>query len=168
MQFPKGEIMNAKVAAVYEIIKVNSKLLPYSLKDISDDEIKKQPTNDVNSILFVIGHMLASRFTLTQMLGDNTKWKPSDLFIRGAKIQDASAYPSIDEMVEEWKNHEVIMESVLKNLSDDFLTEKAPYDFPVDDKSMLGGISFMAMHESYHIGQLAYIKKLLGHGQLVG
>jgi uncharacterized damage-inducible protein DinB len=55
-----------------------------------------------------------------------------------------------------------------EELTDADLAAKAPFQFPVDDDTILGVIAFMAMHESYHIGQLSAIRRQLGLPGLAG
>jgi hypothetical protein len=56
----------------------------------------------------------------------------------------------------------------LEEIGDAELSAKCPRDFPIADKTMRGAITFLAYHEGYHVGQMAYLRKLLGKGQLVG
>jgi uncharacterized damage-inducible protein DinB len=43
--------------------------------------------------------------------------------------------------------------------------EKAP---PSTDGTLGGVISFLAYHETYHVGQAAYLSRWLGHAQIMG
>jgi hypothetical protein len=56
----------------------------------------------------------------------------------------------------------------LKIFCADVLAKAAPNaGFSFDGK--IGGlIAFLAFHETYHVGQLSYLRKWLGYGQLVG
>jgi hypothetical protein len=36
------------------------------------------------------------------------------------------------------------------------------------DKTQRGAIVFLNYHETYHVGQMAYLRKWLGYSQLVG
>ena len=55
-----------------------------------------------------------------------------------------------------------------EELTGEELSAKAPRDFPVPDKTIRGAINFLAYHEAYHVGQIAYIRKLLDKSSLVG
>jgi hypothetical protein len=55
-----------------------------------------------------------------------------------------------------------------ENLDDGTLSTPCPRDFPIADKSLAGAVTFLALHEVYHAGQMAYLRKWLGKGQLVG
>jgi hypothetical protein len=42
------------------------------------------------------------------------------------------------------------------------LSARAPHQFPVADESVLGMIALMVQHDSYHVGQLALLRKHYG------
>ena len=44
----------------------------------------------------------------------------------------------------------------------------SPIEFPIESKTILGAIAFLALHESYHMGQLAYVRRFFDGTQLVG
>ena len=40
--------------------------------------------------------------------------------------------------------------------------------FPIKQPGVLGALAFLALHDSYHLGQLGYLRKVLGHPGVVG
>jgi hypothetical protein len=156
------------VAPLTEIYKTNTGLVKMALADITANDAVKSPTDTTNSMQFIIGHLTNSRFKIGNMAGlaDQCPW--GDMFARGAKLKDISDYPSIQEILDTWDAISLKMIERFSEITEQELKVKAPYDFPVDDKTILGGIAFMALHDSYHVGQLAYIRKLLGYSSLVG
>jgi hypothetical protein len=55
----------------------------------------------------------------------------------------------------------------LDDLGEDGLVAPSPRSLPIPDKTIRGAINFAAFHESYHVGQMAYIRKWLGFPGLV-
>ena len=47
------------------------------------------------------------------------------------------------------------------------LAAPAPRSFPIEDKTMRGAVLFLTYHESYHAGQMAYVRKCLGYPGVV-
>ncbi len=47
------------------------------------------------------------------------------------------------------------------------LDAPAPGSFPGGDPSVLGALAFLSLHESYHLGQLGYLRRLLGREGVV-
>jgi len=54
------------------------------------------------------------------------------------------------------------LETVLGALTTERLDEPAPQRFPIDDETVLGEIAFLVQHDSYHIGQVALLRRQLG------
>ncbi len=161
-------LMHPSIAPLVEIYKINTRLLLRAFRDISEDDTVRQPSDNSNSMLFIAGHMTSARFLIGKMAGlpDKNPW--GDLFARRAPLKDQSDYPTLADIIENWKSFSEEMIEKLSGLSDDDVRMSSPRDFPGDDKTMVGAFASMALHDSYHIGQLAYIRKLLGYESLVG
>jgi uncharacterized damage-inducible protein DinB len=83
-------------------------------------------------------------------------------------MDDPGQYPELDDILRVWKEATAQLEQRFEELSDAQLSAEAPRNFPVPDKTIRGAINFLAYHEAYHVGQLAYIRKWLGKQSLVG
>ena len=160
--------MNPSMAPLIEIYRVNNMLLPNAVKDVKEEHFGVKPNDKANSLLWVVGHLASSRFMVMSMAGHDEKCPWGELF--GGEIQpgDVESYPAMSEITDTWNKISKTLLNTLSNVSDEVLKGEPPFDFPVEDKTNLGGIAFMALHESYHVGQLAYIRRLLGYAQLVG
>lgn len=55
----------------------------------------------------------------------------------------------------------------LEELTEAELSAPAPRSFAIPDRSVRGAITFLAYHEGYHIGQMAFLRKWLGFPGLV-
>ncbi len=160
--------MHPPLAALAEIYKTNTGLLLLALSDVTEEHIIKRPTNTTNSMLFIAGHLATTRFKICGMAGLSVECPWGEIFARGAVLKDASEYPSIAEIKENWTSVTDKMIGRFSEITEQELKAKAPFDFPVEDNTILGGIAFLALHDSYHIGQLAYIRRLLSYSQLAG
>ena len=47
------------------------------------------------------------------------------------------------------------------------LDAASEHGFPTDDKSVLGVITFLTFHETYHVGQMGLLRKFLGYDPIV-
>jgi uncharacterized damage-inducible protein DinB len=78
------------------------------------------------------------------------------------KIDDVSTYPPLAEIQAAWTS---AGEALGKRLGAMTAAElDAPLDpgFPIDTKTMLGVLTFLTQHESYHLGQLGLLRKYAG------
>jgi len=119
-------------------------------------------------MLWIYGHVVQTRATILGLLDDrfDTAW--SDLFTRGSALHEPSHYPSRDDID---KMHRHIVDRLKARF--DLLTETdlagAARGKQLPGARTLGDqLAFLAFHESYHIGQLAYVRKALGHSAIAG
>ena len=156
------------VAPLIEIYKLNTQLFQRTLDDISEQDIKRRPADGGNSLLFVAGHVASSRFTVSRIAGLREESPWGQLFGRGTSYDESTDFPSITDIKGTWADISDKLIRRLTELAEANLKATPPFDVPVGDKTVLGAIAFFALHDSYHIGQFAYIRRLLGYGQLVG
>lgn len=55
-----------------------------------------------------------------------------------------------------------VLDEALESVSADRLAEEPEIQFGMGDPTILGGVAFLAQHESYHVGQIAYLRRLVG------
>jgi len=163
-----GRKMPPALGPVSLIFKLNTGLLRTTLDGLSGDELWQRPTPQTNPMLWIYGHIVQTRATMLGILDDpfDTAW--TDLFTRGSALHEASRYPSRDAID---RAHRQIVDRLRARF--DRLTE-ADLASPARGRQLPGArtvgdqLAFLAFHESYHIGQLAYVRKALGHSAIAG
>jgi len=76
-------------------------------------------------------------------------------------------YPPLYEVLAEWDElHEATLAHLAEMSAAEFDAE-SPARFPTDDRSILGGIAFLAFHEAYHVGQMGLVRKYFGFDPVV-
>ncbi len=159
--------MQPALRASAELYEVGNILYPQALAGLSRDELLRQP-GDTNPMVWLAGHLVYCRCAVLRLAGVRREMPWPALFKRGAQLVEESSYPAIGEITELWEEISPVLAKRLEELTEEELGERSPHRFPVRDRSLLGGLSFMAYHESYHIGQMAYLRKWLGYEGLVG
>ena len=147
---------------------ISAALVEKNLAGFSDADARQTPGGDSNSILWLVGHLANTRCRLLEMLGVDRAPRWPQFFSRGANPADRGQHPPLDEVAGEWRSVSAELTRRLEEIGDAELSAKCPRDFPIADKTMRGAITFLSYHEGYHVGQIAYLRKLLGKGQLVG
>ncbi len=148
--------------------RLNAGWLEKSIADLTTEEWKACPCASVNSVYWILGHVVWSRSFALGVLGQpwSRPWLP--LFGRGSKQEDASLSPTAEEIVAAWHEVKPAFDAALETATSEALsapwTEKAP---SLDGK-LSGFLGFMAAHEAYHVGQLAYLRRWLGRDAVAG
>jgi hypothetical protein len=160
--------MDSVIAAVVPLFRASDQLFHRALEGIKREDLLRRPHDDSNPLIWIAGHAMTSRATLTKMIGELVENQWSDIFARGSKVDSATTYPEISEIVLLWDRVTEKLMARLELLGDEELAKPTSFPVPTGDKTKRGAIVFLNYHETYHIGQMAYLRKWLGYSQLVG
>jgi uncharacterized damage-inducible protein DinB len=149
------------------VFSFNDYFVLQALEGLSHEELWRAPTSYNNPMLWVAGHVVQTRAMVLQMLGDRVETGWGNLFDRGTKIGDAKQYPSGAEIARVMREVSPRLHDALSTLSDEHLSKPASLPIP-GIKTLADELAFFALHDSYHVGQLAYIRKSLGYPGLAG
>jgi uncharacterized damage-inducible protein DinB len=154
--------MEAVVAPLAGILELNTDLLLNCLKDVSDAEARQRLAAGGNSMLFLAAHLTDSRHFLAARL-DRPVDNPIAPFLEKARgIDDITAWPTLAEVRAAWRAVSAHLLAALDAVSAAELATPDAHRFPVSDPSRLGMIAFLTQHDSYHIGQLAFLRRQAG------
>ena len=67
------------------------------------------------------------------------------------------------EIAEGWSNYSKIFIDILKSVEESVLRAELPMGPPTGGKTTEDLLSFVVMHETFHIGQMRVIRKALGY-----
>jgi hypothetical protein len=162
--------MTASAAeAIAYIFAANTGLVAKAFEGVADDQLWTRATPENNPILWIAGHMLGTRALILRLLGDPAEIGWGDLFARGASLGDQAKYPSKDEILRVHADLAPRLQAKLVALTPDDLAREATVGpKPFGAKSFADQLGFFALHDSYHAGQLGFVRKTLGLSNLVG
>ena len=160
--------MNPRVAPLADLYNLNTKLVNKTLEDLTDDVAHKRINDTGSSLHWIIGHIANSRHYVGGLFNAGTEFENSELYNGGTPMKEPSAYPPIAEIKKIFENVSGKFMKRLEELTDDDINKKLESKLPVKDETMLGAIAFFSLHESYHVGQLSFIRRQLGMDGLTG
>jgi len=156
--------MHNEIKPLHSMFKGHSDFIIKRILDgISDDDFKKQPVESRNSIQWIYGHIITERCQILRLTGVRRQLPFDKLFDQGAKLLSSDNYPKRDEIQAEMDRVDAELLERLESLEESEIRKVSPYDFKLEDKSVLGGIAFLLAHEGYHIGQMSYVRRLLNY-----
>jgi hypothetical protein len=142
----------------------NRSVLEKSCKGLTAEEWLESPKKSSNNILWIAGHIVWARSMALKFLGAPAWSKPwLSHFARGTKRDDGAQYPSPDEVLSAFDDVSRSLTEGLENVAAEVLESPAPPNSPPGDGKVSGVINFFAYHETYHVGQVAYLRCWLGH-----
>ena len=150
------------------IYRTNTEIVNRALAGVEPEHWLKQPGDDSNHLLWMLGHVVVHRGMVLKYLGVDWDKPWASLFARGSERLDEANYPSTEEMQAAWQQVSEALASALKNPSADVLGQDAPKGPLSFDGKVSGSVAFLALHDSYHVGQISFLRKWLGYGRTVG
>jgi uncharacterized damage-inducible protein DinB len=150
------------------IYKRNEAMLAKAIDGLSGDQWICRPQETSNCALWIFGHIVWARAMSLKFLGDLWTAPWFKHFERGSKPEDVSQYPSCDEVLAAWKELAGRLPLAFDAASAEAMAAPVSQPSPSFDGTVAGMVSFLAMHESYHVGQAVYVRRLLGHDHIVG
>lgn len=168
--------MFGRVANVYHpaikpiafIFAANDSLAERSFQGVAEADLWKRPTPQSNPMLWIFGHMADTRVRLLKILGDDFDPGWGDIFARGAALQDTAGYPSREKINEVSREVNRRLFAALGAMTDAGVSRPATRSFTNAVQTVGDQASFLTMHDTYHVGQLAYVRKALGLPGVVG
>lgn len=157
-------------------MKINSIIAQYdlqtywflnALESITEEESNISISENINPIKWVGGHLIDSRITINNIISNNViNVDYKKLFGKGTNNKIDDSFPAIEQIRTDWTSISEQLIRALKNIPDEILMSKPPFQTSIPDETLLGLIAYFSMHESFHIGQLSVYRKLIGKNQM--
>jgi len=163
-----GNVYHPAIKPVAFIFASNDGLAERSFQGVAEADLWKRPTPQTNGMLWIFAHMVATRANILKLLGDNFDTGWGETFGRGAALQDTSGYPTREKIDEVSREVNRRLYTALGRLTDADVSKPASRAFTNAVQTLGDQVAFLAMHDTYHVGQLAYVRKALGLPGVVG
>jgi uncharacterized damage-inducible protein DinB len=152
-------IMDPRVHPLAAILRLNTRLLINCLDGLTDETARLRHATGVNSATFIAAHVTDSRFFLLRTLGGSLENPLSAMLDKAKRIDDITDWPSLDTIRAAWITVSSTLDTQIDAISAADLDSQADARFPGVERTRLGALTFLVQHDSYHIGQLALLRK---------
>lgn len=160
--------MNPKLQIIIDHLKTSDYFVSKVFNDVSDEALSNRPNDSANSAHFIFGHILHYRTILLKNLGADTDFDYGEFFSMGKDGSLPDNAPKMKQLCDDWTKVSETMYDLLGKLTDDKMNQPDDHPFPMSDKTFAGRLSFLVFHETYHIGQLTYNRRINGNSNLIG
>jgi uncharacterized damage-inducible protein DinB len=154
--------MLPEISSLNSIFYINSKLFINSMESVTQELFLKRPDSNINNIAFIAAHLLDARFFMSTIAGIKIENPYQEVFDKIKSPNQLDEFPQVENIISLWKEISVPLESRFKLLTPEDLAKECTIQLPLTEKTVLGGLTFLLQHESFHIGQIALLRKHLG------
>jgi uncharacterized damage-inducible protein DinB len=141
------------------MLQFQARILNNVFDNLPEEAALKRVSSNANHINWLAGHILHCRFMLAGMIGINETNPFGQTYWLAI---DDKAYPGVKEIAAQIPHISEQLIEKLSSLSDDEMDTR-----PSGNKQSLGEIiAFFVYHESYHLGQIGIVRKIIGLGAL--
>jgi hypothetical protein len=160
--------MDPRAEYIQKILDLNQKLVLRCIDGVSDAHFEA-PRDGGNSMQWILGHLTGSRVLMARMLGTTIDFPYREQFKRGCVRGVPNELPGAEELTTRWTEACGAVSAALATApAEVFGRATAAEGPPSADGTVLGCIAFMTMHDSYHLGQLGWLRKAFGYPTLAG
>jgi len=160
--------MSTDLPTLINQFQFNNRIYERTVEGIPPEQWLIQASRESNHLLWVVGHAAVTRAAAVRLLGGEWSAPWQSLFTRGQQRVDNGQYPSVGEVQQAWNEIYRRLESAFPTASLESLSKPVEKGRPSIDGTVGGTLGFLCLHESYHLGQMGFIRKWLGHGQALG
>lgn len=151
-------------SSIYQSIitfRLNHRLFHNAMAGVTEAQAQERISGHNNSFLWIATHTVWARYNMLAFLGQPVE-NPYNSLFQNFKAYDANdKYPSLDTLKAEWDKISVLLKKAVHEASEEHLAAESVLKSPIGDDTNGGTIAFLAQHESYDIGQMGFLKKLL-------
>lgn len=140
----------------------NQRVLGRNVDGLTDEMAQSEPAPGVTSPAWALGHMVYARQGLMALIGSDPQADPAWKASYARATPGGGAHLPLSQLVEAYRATEGPLTAALAAVADWQRPTHHPalgQELPLEEV-----VSFMCMHESYHLGQFGIFRKLLGLG----
>jgi uncharacterized damage-inducible protein DinB len=128
---------------------------------VTHEESLEAPEPAGNSANWVLGHIVANRTSVLNLLGETPLWTEADIapYARGTHGIEAAAARAFDSMLQDLETTQTRIRAGIDRLTPEAFGAKAK---PEDKNTRGEQLFFHQFHEAYHAGQLGLLRRLAG------
>jgi uncharacterized damage-inducible protein DinB len=154
--------MSSRAASLGALLRLNTRLLLNCFDQVTDEQAARRVVPQVNSMAFLAAHLIDTRHELLDILGGSGENPVRPHLANARSIDDVVTLPTLNELLTAWRQVASAIEDRLASIDDVALDAPSGRRFPGGDPSTSGALAFLVQHDSYHIGQLAMLRRVHG------
>lgn len=145
--------------ALVKLFDYNLRVVELNLEGVTFEESLVQPQGGGNCANWVLGHIVANRNPIMELIGENPVWseEKAAIYRRGSlPLTDPAIAISLESMLSDLRASQEKLRRKLPQMTSEELEK------PQGDGTTYERLTFLQFHEAYHAGQLGLLRRWLG------
>lgn len=144
---------------------IHHQVLQVTLEGLSHEDCLKRPEPGGNCINWILGHLLVSRQWMLSFF--DCQWDiPTNaisVYQRGSSGDVESSFLPLDKLLSLWEESSSLLMTEIGKLTPEKMSAMVPVKAPFTKEDTLERrYFFLYFHESYHLGQIGLLRRLIG------
>lgn len=141
------------------VLRMNARLFTNALDGVTEAQAKHRISDHSNPIEWIAAHAVSSRYTMLFVLGKPAVDPYRELFENFKGYDVTLSYPDLESVRTEWQKVSLLLKEALATATEEQLKAECAIQTPIGDTTNGGTLAFVEQHETYCLGQLAFLKK---------
>jgi hypothetical protein len=149
--------MASSIRTAAALYAMDSTFFKKKIGGLDQDVVDRRVSDNANPILWMAGHLTATRVHLLDLLGEKTEVPWVKMF--SDSYDPTNEYPDMDTINDVWGDVSERLLNRMETVSEDELSKPIEYELPHGNNTVRGSLIFFAYHEAWHLGQIAFALK---------
>lgn len=152
-------------ATVNWLFAINDNVFQVNCEGVTHADSLIRPEAGGNCFNWITGHLIGSRRAILGFLGHDWTLPDGfrDVYGRGASGADIELFLSFDQLRELWQESQGLLSTAIETQTAESWLENVTWEPPFDKPEIREKrVHFFHFHESYHLGQLGLLRRLIG------
>jgi len=142
---------------------IGAYVLERNLSGITHDESLRSPTGSINSLNWILGHMVRTRNRAVALLAAAPPFPDEDFAVYDPEGFDTLRALRLEELKRRFDVIGPVLQEALRRASAEQMAAPAPLSPTGNPNETVGTLlASIAFHEAYHLGQTGTARRLLG------
>lgn len=154
--------MDRGLRPIADIFALNTDLIVNCLDGVTEAQANQRLVGGGNSIAFLLAHLTDARHYVASLVGAPVDNPLESTLAEARSIEDVEKLPPLSELQTAWISISRHLTATFEGLDRSELAQPTEQSFPIAGEKVVDAIAFLAQHDSYHVGQIAFIRRQLG------
>jgi uncharacterized damage-inducible protein DinB len=154
--------MESRIQALATILDLNTDLLLNCADGLTEEMAQQRLAGRGNNIAFLVAHLADARYFLATLVRAPLPNPLSATLAEANRVEEVQQWPSLPELLSSWRDVSAHLAAVLREVTPEVLDAPSPHSFPIRGDTVLHAVAFLAQHDSYHVGQVAFLRRQVG------